>query len=60
LAKNIQGRKQAIERANLRSKNFMGGENGMPYRATIKPVLQIRTKIAGMDLIQPPSSRLVT
>jgi hypothetical protein len=41
-----------MERAYLTSKNFMGGEYGMPYRATIKPVLQIRTKSAGMTLIQ--------
>src|SRR3954465_13364672 len=47
-AANAHTRKQVAERKYRIARNFMGGACGMPYRATMNPVLQITTKTAGM------------
>src|SRR3954465_11737739 len=41
-------RKQGAERRYRMARNFIGGACGMPYRATMKPVLQMITNTAGM------------
>jgi hypothetical protein len=48
-----QIRKQAKEQAYRIAKNFMGGACGMPYRATMKPVLQIKTHTQGITETHP-------
>ena len=40
-----------MEKIYLKNKKVKGGELGMPNFATMKPVLQISTKTAGMAMI---------
>jgi hypothetical protein len=40
-----------MEKIYLKNKNVKGGELGMPNFATMKPVLQMSTKTAGMAMI---------